>query len=131
MSKIFTRRASGVVFAALLIGGVSWAVIANARPQAREITLIARGMYFYNAAETERNPTLSATRGERIRLILVNQEAGLEHDVAVPELGVSSDAISEAGATTSVSFQTPSRPGRYDYVCTFHDAMMRGLLIVD
>jgi len=36
------------------------------------------------------------------------------------------------GESESVTFQTPSEPGDYEYVCTFpgHFAMMRGVLLV-
>ena len=36
------------------------------------------------------------------------------------------------GESESVTFQAPSEPGDYEYVCTFpgHFAMMRGVLLV-
>ncbi len=95
----------------------------------RELVLVARGMAFYLPGSNQPNPTLRVAPGERIRVRLVNDEAGVLHDVAVDALDFSVPAFRERGER-SAWLTAPAQPGRHEYVCTFHRAMMRGELEV-
>ncbi len=104
-----------------------------ARPDPREITLVARDMAFYLPGDPTPNPRLSVARGEPVRLLLRNGERGMPHDVAVPDGEGGWKASGEVrglGETAELSFEAPETAGSYEYLCTLHARMMRGVLEV-
>jgi hypothetical protein len=131
-------RALLVPLVALLIvcGGVALVVQAAVGPEPREVTLLARGMSFYLPDDPTPNPRLVVETGEEIRLVLRNEDAGIPHDVSVPfgnDGQGSRRATRElrgAGDTADLTFRAPDAPGEYEYVCTLHSRMMRGVLEV-
>src|SRR5690606_1620555 len=97
---------------------------------AREVALVARGMAFYLESDPETpNPTIEVAPGERVRIVLRNEDRGMTHDFAVPALNTGMDLLrwNQAGAVT---LTMPSRPGEYEYVCNPHRLMMRGIIRV-
>ena len=99
-------------------------------PPTREITLVARGMAFYLDGDPSRpNPTLEVRAGERLQVVLRNEDRGMTHDVAVPAVAAAMNAIgwNESG---DVTFDVPDTPGTYEYVCRPHALMMRGIIRV-
>jgi plastocyanin len=95
----------------------------------REVVVTARQMSFYLDGETAANPVIRVRPGERVRITLVNNDAGVDHDFAVPAWKVSTRTIQGAG-TTSVLFQAPDKPGTTAYVCSLHARMMTGTIEV-
>jgi plastocyanin len=96
----------------------------------REIVLVARGMTFVlddDAAAP--NPTIRVQPGERIRLTLRNEAPGLMHNFHIPAWKVETRQI-RSGESTTVTFSVPDHEGRYEYHCTPHSALMRGLVEV-
>ena len=75
------------------------------------------------------NPTIEVKAGERVRIVLRNQDRGMTHDFAVPALAAAMDAIrwNESG---DVTFDVPETPGAYEYECRPHRLIMRGVLRV-
>jgi Copper binding proteins, plastocyanin/azurin family len=127
---------------ALLVlgGGVALAVSAAVRPAPRTVTLLARGIAFYLPGDPTPNPRLTVARGERVRFVLRNEDAGIPHDLAVPR-GEGRDGqgrkdrkvtpvVRGAGETVDLSYRAPQAAGEYEYVCTLHSRMMRGILEV-
>ena len=112
--------------AMLMLGAFGVAVT---RPAPREITLVARGMAFYLEDSDVPNPTLILKRGEHVRIILHNEERGIQHDFAVPSLRAALDPIGWNGSA-DVTFDAPDAPGSYDYVCRPHMVMMHGKIVV-
>jgi plastocyanin len=104
-------------------------LMASARGASREIVLVARQMAFYVEGGGEPNPTLVVRPGEEVRIVLKNQEPGVFHDLKVGGVNVSVEPI-RAGATATLTFRAPDRPGRYEYVCRPHAQMMTGVLLV-
>jgi heme/copper-type cytochrome/quinol oxidase subunit 2 len=134
-SKSSRNRRVGIwllssLLALAIAGGLALSARTNDRHEPREITLTARGMAFYLAGDPTPNPTLVVRRGEAVRLTLVNQDLGMTHDFAVESLDVATRALRQVGTTTSLVFEAPGRPGRSEYVCTFHVQMMKGVLLV-
>jgi len=132
----FPRLRLGIGLAAILLGlvlagGLALSARTRDRAEPRTITLTARDMAFYREGDPTPNPTLVVGRGEEVRVTLVNRDLGMTHDFAVGSLDVATRSLRETGATASVTFQAPGRPGRAEYVCTFHDKMMRGVLRVE
>ena len=96
----------------------------------REVTLVAKGMAFYLEGDPSTpNPTLEVKAGERLRIVLRNQDRGMTHDFAVPAVAAAMNAIgwNESG---EVTLDVPDTPGTYEYVCRPHRLMMRGIIRV-
>jgi len=96
----------------------------------REVTLVARGMAFYIEGDTSTpNPTIEVKAGERVRIVLRNENRGMTHDFVVPAVAVAMDAL-RWNESAEVIFDVPETPGTYQYECRPHRLMMRGLLRV-
>jgi len=121
------------VLALLVACGGVLAAARAARPDPREITLVARGMAFYLPGDSTPNPRLVVERGEAVRLLLRNADRGMPHDVAVPDGDGGWEASGEVRGmdeTAELSFRAPEAAGGYEYICTLHSRMMRGVLEV-
>jgi plastocyanin len=129
--SVFGRKISGktVAAVALLMVVAALLPVMTSAP-ARDIVLVTRDMSFYleNDMATP-NPTIEVKAGERVRVVLRNQERGLVHDFAVPAMHSAIDALrwNEQG---EVTFEAPDVPGTYEYVCRPHLLMMKGLITV-
>ncbi len=96
----------------------------------REVVLIARGMAFYlDGDPSTPNPTLEVRAGERLRVVLRNQDRGMTHDFAVPAVAAAMNAI-DWNQSGEVTLDVPDTPGTYEYVCRPHALMMRGIIRV-
>jgi plastocyanin len=111
---------------ALLLGAFAVAVT---RPAPREVTLVVRGMAFYLEDSSQPNPTIHLRAGERVRIILRNEERGIQHDFAAPAIRADLDPIGW-NQTADITVVVPDQPGTYDYWCRPHMLMMRGKIIV-
>jgi len=102
---------------------------ALSRPAPREITLVTRGMAFYLEGGDLPNPTLTVRAGERVRVVLRNDDRGIRHDFAVPDV---SAALGPIGwnESSDVTFEVAGTPGTYEYHCRPHMMMMRGRIVV-
>lgn len=129
MSKKMRKSLVGSLVLAGLVVGIAWST-ANARPEPREIVLEARGMAFYLLGDETPNPTLRLAPGEVVRLTLINRDRGMEHDLAIAELGFATDLLPGDGSRQTVRLRAPSRPGSFTYLCRLHVQSMRGLLEV-
>jgi len=121
-TKVITVVAGAMLLATLLP--------ALSNTPTREVTLVAKGMAFYLESDLSTpNPTLEVKAGERLRVVLRNQDRGLTHDFAVPAVAAAMNAIdwNESG---EVVFEVPETPGTYEYVCRPHFLMMRGIIRV-
>lgn len=114
----------------LMIGLVGALVAAVSPAPAREIVVVARDMAFYLEDEPRTpNPTLRVRPGERVRVVLRNDDRGYTHELAVPAFGAATPLIDWRGSG-SLTFVAPAVPGTYEYVCQPHGLMMRGVLDV-
>ena len=112
----------------VVVGALTSAAVT--RPQEREITLIARGMAFYLLGDpTTPNPPITLKAGERVRIVLRNDDRGITHDFAVPAIRASLDPL-DWNEEEDVTFDVPETPGRYEYICRPHMLMMRGVIYV-
>jgi len=114
--------------ACVVVGGLVAAV--TLAPD-REITLVTRGMAFYLESDPGTpNPTIRVKAGERVRIVLRNEDRGLVHDFAVPALDEAVDQVNW-NQTSAATFSMPSAPGTYEYICRPHRLMMGGMLVVE
>jgi plastocyanin len=117
-----------IAAAVLVVGGL---LTARSLVPAREIVLVARGMAFYvEGGSPDPNPTLVVKAGERVRVVLRNDDRGITHDFAVPVVDAGGDLVNW-NEQSAVVFYAPQTPGRYEYVCRPHQLMMRGTLLVE
>jgi plastocyanin len=117
----------GVFIAALAAMAVAVVVTgAGAREDVREIHLVARGMSFYLEADpSTANPAIVVNRGERVRVVLRNETPGIAHDLAIATMAAATAPLA-AGETGVLDLQAPDAPGRHEYHCRPHAAMMKG-----
>ena len=130
--SILGRRVSlrTVVVAALLM--IFGALLpALSQEPAREIVLVVKDMAFYLDSDLNTaNPTLEFKAGERVRVVVRNEDRGVTHDFAVPVTNAATRLL-RSNETGTVSFDVPTNPGTYEYVCRPHLPMMRGTIRVD
>jgi plastocyanin len=87
-------------------------------------------MAFYLESDlTTPNPTIEVKAGERVRVVVRNQDRGLTHDFAVPLIGAVMNEI-PWNQSDELVFDVPDEPGIYEYVCQPHRLMMRGTIRV-
>jgi plastocyanin len=129
--SIWGRKVSGKVVAALAVAMIVGALLpVMTQTPDRRITVVVRGMAFYVDGDTRPNPTIAVKAGERVRIIVRNEERGITHDFAVPALGEATSLLTW-NESDDVTFEAPSQRGTYEYVCNPHRAMMKGTLTVD
>ena len=75
------------------------------------------------------NPVIHVRAGERVRLVLRNEAAGLQHDLVIPAWNVEIDEL-RTGEQAESTFAVPDTPGRFEYRCRPHSAMMSGFVEV-
>ena len=122
-SKVIATVAAVVL---LLAAALAMALV---RPAPREVTLVARGMTFYLENGNQPNPTLTLKAGERVRIVLRNEDRGISHNLAVPSFKAEFAPIGW-NQSADVVFEVPDTPGRYEYWCRPHMMMMRGTIQV-
>jgi plastocyanin len=121
-TKVVATVAGCLLLAALLP--------AVTRTPTREVALVVKGMAFYLESDlTTPNPIIEVKAGERVRVVLRNQDRGLTHDFAVPVLGVVMNEV-PWNQSDELVFDVPDEPGIYEYVCQPHRLMMRGTIRV-
>lgn len=98
--------------------------------EVHEIRLVVRGMNFYVEGESQPNPTLSVKAGEQVRLILKNDDPGMQHDFVVKAWEVNTKILADRGQEDAITFRAPSVPGDQIYQCTPHAQLMRGTIRV-
>lgn len=95
----------------------------------RDVHLVIRDMAFYLEGKGEPNPTLQFRRGERVRLVLKSEDAGMDHDFVVRNWKVATKVVHGRGEEV-LNIKIPRRAGSAVYYCTPHSAKMRGTILV-
>lgn len=136
LHRITTRLALIALVALALVLLAAFSATAVNRPDTVkaeaevEVSLVARNMAFYLPGDPTPNPTLRVRPGQVLRLRLVNEDLGMEHDWVVDALGVRTRVLVGDGTAQELTVQAPSQPGTHDYTCSLHAQMMRGKLEV-
>ena len=123
--SILGRKVSLKVVAALVTFLVFAALLpVMSEPRAREVTLVARDMAFYLEGDTRTpNPTIEVKAGERIRVVLRNEDRGMTH-----ENGAVPDSVRGFLAALSEALDLPTpdvgTADRQAYACQLEDRAM-------
>ena len=123
------RAFGGVLIAALGILAMP-PRSAEMRGASRDIHLVVRNMTFYVEGSSEANPTLRLRAGEKIRLVLRNEDRGMMHDFTVPDWRAATPLI-QGPREAEIAFTAPARGASATYHCTPHGQIMRGNIIVE
>jgi plastocyanin len=132
-----TIRAKNRVLAGGIIIGIA-ALAATLLPmlasseleKSRDVHIVIRDMAFYLDGQGEANPTLVFRAGERVRLFVRSEDAGMDHDFVVRTWKVRSNTVHGRGET-AVTIKVPRETGIEAYHCTPHAAKMRGTIRVE
>ena len=103
--------------------------IAASRDTVREVRVTVRGMAYHVEGLASRNPELALTAGQRVRLTLKNDDAGMLHDLHIRAWGVGTGLV-PGGEERVVEFRVPERAEATEYACTPHAAMMSGRVVL-
>jgi plastocyanin len=124
--RISTEPVAIVAVVFIMAMGVARALMGE---NARQVTIVAKDMAFYLEGDSTPNPVIEARAGETLRIVLKNRDRGMTHDFAVPSVEAATDVL-KWNEHDEITFDVPSQPGTYDYVCQPHLLMMKGTLKV-
>jgi nitrite reductase (NO-forming) len=103
-------------------------VAAEKKADVRRITLstgIADGKMVFLDAQGKVNPTLNASVGETIEIVIGSGE-GAEHDIVFPELKVHSRHFSGQSGPTTLRFKV-GKAGKFTYFCSINGHRQVGM----
>ena len=123
------RVSAKLVVIAVAVVALGAFTVALTRPAPREVTLVARGMAFFLENDNQPNPTLTFKAGERVRIVVRNEDRGISHNLTVPSVKAELALISW-NQSADIVFAVPETPGTYEYWCRPHMMMMRGTIII-
>ena len=129
--SVLGHRVSAKAIAALTVMMLVLALLpALSSTATREVTLVVKGMAFYLEDDlTTPNPMIDIKAGERVRIVIKNQDRGLTHDFAFPAAKAFSKELTW-NQTGQVRFKAPKTAGTYEYYCQPHRLMMKGIIRV-
>jgi len=123
---------AGSLMAVIALAASLLPMIAASDPYAvREIRIVVRDMAFYVDGGTEPNPAITVRRGEKVRVRLRNEDAGMRHDFAIKAWTVATKILDDQGEEDAVSFRAPRQRGSQPYQCTPHAKIMSGVIRVE
>jgi hypothetical protein len=121
----------GLAVLVVLAAAVMLPGMVSSREGVREVTLVVRNMSYRLDGSDAPNPSLRFRAGERVRLILRNEDEGMTHDFNIRDWGVATKVL-EGKGQDSVTFRVPdSSSSATTYTCTPHSAMMTGSVVVE
>ena len=119
-----------VISAAALVVSLLPMLASSDLGRTRELRLIVKDMTYYVEGNPEPNPTLVFRAGEKVRVVLKNEDPGMDHDFTVPRWEVKTKLL-EGRGQDAVVIKVPKARGSDTYVCTPHAKMMRGTVRVE
>ena len=124
-----------IVLAAIAVVAFAAAVLpmlaSSSRDEVRDVNVVVRDMAFYVDSSTEANPVITLRAGERVRVRVRNEDAGMRHDFSINAWTVSTKILETRGEEDVVEFRVPESRGSHTYQCTPHPKMMSGTIRVD
>ena len=131
MSRATSRIAWSAAAAVLIIlVAIVPRVVSSSWDEVREIRLVALDMTYFVEGQADPNPTLRVSRGERVRIRLINRDPGMTHDFGVRAWHAGTVLVANQGEAV-VELTAPLQSGDVAYACTPHGEMMRGTIRVE
>ncbi|HJR61788.1 MAG TPA: plastocyanin/azurin family copper-binding protein [Vicinamibacterales bacterium] len=131
------RAKNRVTVAGILVSIVALAatllpmVASSDQPAVRDIRIVVRDMSFYVEGSTQPNPTITLRAGEKVRIRLRNDDAGMRHDFAIKAWTVATRVLVDRGQEDEIVFRVPTERSAQTYQCTPHAGMMSGEIRVE
>ena len=119
-----------LVTAAAIVVSLLPMIASSDLDKVREVRLVVRDMRFYVDGSQEPNPTLTFRAGERVKIILTNEDAGIDHDFSVPSWEAKTKLL-EGRSEDAIILKVPAAKGTESYICTPHSEMMRGTIRIE
>jgi plastocyanin len=132
-----TVRRKGVLVTAavVVVAAVAVALLpmlaSSSSNDVRAIDIVVRDMAFYVGDDPTPNPEILFKAGERVRVRVRNEDAGMRHDFTIKAWAVATKMLEDRGEEDVVEFQVPDTPGLSAYACTPHPRMMTGTIRVE
>lgn len=124
--------AGGIIVATIALAATLLPMMASSTADdVREIRVVVRDMSFYVDGGTEPNPAITVRAGERVRIRLRNEDAGMRHDFTIAAWTVATKMLDDRRAEDEVTFRVPSTRGDHAYSCTPHPKIMTGTITVE
>ena len=120
----------GVLIAAAVVVSLLPMLASSDHDEIREVRLVARDMTFYVEGTNDPNPTLTFRAGEQVRLVLKNEDAGIDHDFSVTTWQAKTKVL-EGRGEDAILIKVPAKKGTESYICTPHSEMMRGTIRIE
>ena len=131
VSRISIVRYASVLLIMLIVSGLAflWPVSAKPSTSPRQLTLVTRDMAFYLDGLNIPNPVLTMHPGETVRVILRNEDVGFNHNFEIPAWNRVIQTPKK-NSFESILIEAPKLPGRYEYICGPHSALMHSFIEV-
>jgi plastocyanin len=114
-----------------LAGAATIPILARSRSGAvREVHVVVRDMAFHVDGMAGLNPTLRVKRGEHVRFVVRNEDAGIAHDLRIDAWDAGTGVL-RGRAEAVLDLRAPAAAGEIASSCTPHAAMMRGTIIIE
>jgi plastocyanin len=136
VTKVTVKARKGAILLGVLVTAVVVVfsllpmIASSQRDEVRDVRLVVRDMSFYVEGSKEPNPTLTFRAGEQVRIVLRNEDAGMDHDFSVVAWQAKTKLLEGRGEDT-VLIKVPSSKGTESYTCTPHSEMMRGTIRIE
>lgn len=122
---------TGVAIAAAALLATLLPIVASSNETVRSMDIVVRDMAFYVDNGSDPNPAITLRAGERIRLRVRNQDAGMRHDFTIKAWTVATKLLEDRGEEDVIEFRVPDERGTLTYTCTPHPTMMSGTIRVE
>ena len=123
---------TGIVVAVAVVAMTLLPMLASSSAgDLRTIDIVVRDMAFYVDGGKTPNPELTFRAGERVRVRVRNEDAGMRHDFTIKAWTVSTKMLEDRGEEDAIEFQVPEAAGTGSYTCTPHPKMMTGTIRVE
>lgn len=122
---------TSLAIVAVAIAATLLPMVASSSEQVRRIEIIARDMAFYVDSGSDPNPAITLRAGERVRVRVRNEDAGLRHDFAIKAWTVATKTLDDRGEEDVIEFRVPDERGTQTYTCTPHTKMMSGTIRIE
>lgn len=122
---------TAIAIAMVALAIAMWPPMASSGVTVRSVEIVVRDMAFYVDGNAEPNPVITLRAGERVRVRVKNEDAGMRHDFTIKAWTVGTRTLADRGEEDVVEFRVPGERGTQTYQCTPHPKVMTGRIRVE